>query len=389
MLVASAPVVHDPSPLLRSQRAFAQPTKSGKKSTPGWLGHTRNSTVQQITDISPMSAFSERLAGVSLKNTLKNLLSTKEGLIAFRAYLASTFCSQHLDFYLVCDELLQNAVSLDEKVSPGTDYLRAQAVAIYSSFVRPGATDEVNLPSTLVLQLATCALDTSASTIAVKFIQARDSVMELMSMGCLRNFIRSKYFTDYRLQRIRGASETSTSCSSTSFMSFADANTLNNMDGLFSQIEEPMETSCWLADLKTASISLPVSVCICDMQASDQAICFINPEFTRVTGYSLEESVGRNCRFLQGKDTEPEAVRHMQGAVELNHSIRVQITNYKKDGTEFINLLTMKPVWDRYNQVRYYVAVQFDLSSQSVNRNVVHELLWTDPVISLLPDRIA
>ena len=90
---------------------------------------------------------------------------------------------------------------------------------------------------------------------------------------------------------------------------------------------------------------------------------FVNKCFTSITGFSKEESIGRNCRFLQGPKTEPESIETIRNALTEGTICHVKITNYRKNGENFLNLLTLKPVYDADNEFRYTIGVQFEVTT--------------------------
>jgi PAS domain S-box-containing protein len=83
-----------------------------------------------------------------------------------------------------------------------------------------------------------------------------------------------------------------------------------------------------------------------------------------MTGYSQQEILGRNCRFLQGKDRDQEARFAMKQAIEKQQAAEVTIRNYRKDGELFFNHLTLTPLFDNDGRLIYYLGIQYD-----VNRN--------------------
>ena len=90
--------------------------------------------------------------------------------------------------------------------------------------------------------------------------------------------------------------------------------------------------------------ALPVSLVVTDPNAFDNPIVYVNPAFTRLTGYSAEAACGRNCRFLQGPLTDPEAVRRLREAVAADDAVTVSLLNYRADGSTFLNALHIAPV---------------------------------------------
>lgn len=94
----------------------------------------------------------------------------------------------------------------------------------------------------------------------------------------------------------------------------------------------------------------------------DNPVVFANDSFCRLTGYSRKEIVGRNCRFLQGEDTDQATVKKLHDAVEQIHPVEVDIRNYRKDGEPFWNRLLMAPVFDADNVLVYFFASQVDVT---------------------------
>ncbi len=103
---------------------------------------------------------------------------------------------------------------------------------------------------------------------------------------------------------------------------------------------------------------------ISDMGQPDSPLIYVNPAFERITGYSGDEALGRNCRFLQGVDTEPELVEKIRKAVLEGRGCQVVLKNYRKDGTPFWNDLRISPIFDSDGTLTHYVGVQNDITQQ-------------------------
>jgi PAS domain S-box-containing protein len=94
----------------------------------------------------------------------------------------------------------------------------------------------------------------------------------------------------------------------------------------------------------------------------DQPIVFVNDAFCRLTGYARAEILGRNCRFLQGKDTDQAVVSRLRDAVRAEVQLEIDIRNHRKDGKGFWNRLHIVPIHDDTGALVYYLASQIDIS---------------------------
>lgn len=101
---------------------------------------------------------------------------------------------------------------------------------------------------------------------------------------------------------------------------------------------------------------------ITDPKRPDNPIIFANNAFIDMTGYSREEIVGRNCRFLQGAETDQQIIGQVRKAIEDRREIAVEVVNYKKDGTSFWNALFISPVYNESGDLIYFFASQLDVS---------------------------
>ncbi len=105
-------------------------------------------------------------------------------------------------------------------------------------------------------------------------------------------------------------------------------------------------------------------IVITDVQAGDNPIVSTNPAFTAITGYRMEEAVGRNCRFLQGPGTDRAALAEIRAAIEQRRPCLVTLVNYRKDGTPFWQELSISPMHDTAGQLTHFIGVQSDVSER-------------------------
>lgn len=110
--------------------------------------------------------------------------------------------------------------------------------------------------------------------------------------------------------------------------------------------------------------SVSQGIVITDPGLPDNPVIFASPSFAQMTGYSLDEIIGRNCRFLQGKDTDPDAIEQIRQAIRLGRGCNVELMNYRKDGSSFWNNLTISTVLNEKGQITHFVGVQTDVTKR-------------------------
>ncbi len=108
----------------------------------------------------------------------------------------------------------------------------------------------------------------------------------------------------------------------------------------------------------------PMAVVISDPNLPENPLIFVNPAFTRITGYRADEVIGLNCRFLRGKDTDRALVAKLRAAIANRETFQEIILNYRKDGTPFWNELTVSPVLDGEGKLINFVGMQLDVTDR-------------------------
>ncbi len=101
---------------------------------------------------------------------------------------------------------------------------------------------------------------------------------------------------------------------------------------------------------------------VTDPRQFDNPVVFANDAFCRLSGYERHEILGRNCRFLQDADTDPETVRRIREAIACVQPIEIDIRNRRKNGDPFWNRLLVAPVFDAEGRLAYFFASQLDVS---------------------------
>ena len=101
---------------------------------------------------------------------------------------------------------------------------------------------------------------------------------------------------------------------------------------------------------------------VTDPRLPDNPIVLANNAFFEMTGYGADEVIGRNCRFLQGRDTDEASIAEIREAVADQREFTIEILNYHRDGRPFWNQLMLSPVFDEDGSLRYFFASQIDVT---------------------------
>ena len=134
----------------------------------------------------------------------------------------------------------------------------------------------------------------------------------------------------------------------------------------------------WRLLKERALESTAEGVVISDCTQPDMPVIYVNNAFTEITGYTYDEVVGKNCRFLQGKEANSAAAQEIRKAISAQQPCKVEILNYRKDGTTFWNRLSITPVRDEDGQVTHFIGIQSDVTrrrkAESSLRNINAQL---------------
>lgn len=126
--------------------------------------------------------------------------------------------------------------------------------------------------------------------------------------------------------------------------------------------EHPVDYQLYLKNLVLAEAAEGIT--ISDNLQPDNPIVYANEGFERLTGYGREDVLGRNCRFLQGEQTEPNKIAEIRNSIHAEKPCSVEILNYRKDGSTFWNLLSITPIRNEKGQVTNFIGIQSDITKR-------------------------
>ncbi|WP_311174183.1 PAS domain S-box protein [Halobellus ordinarius] len=129
-------------------------------------------------------------------------------------------------------------------------------------------------------------------------------------------------------------------------------------------ITERKEREEALARRTQAIEDAPVGISISDPDQEDNPLIYVNDAFVDITGYPRDEVLGKNCRFLQGENTDPDTVASIREAINAEEPVSVEIRNYRKNGSVFWNHLEIAPVRNDAGEVINYVGFQQDVTER-------------------------
>ena len=124
-------------------------------------------------------------------------------------------------------------------------------------------------------------------------------------------------------------------------------------------------------------------IVITDNRLPGNPIVFVNEAFENLTGYTKEEILNRNCRFLQGSDTNQLGLEVIRKATSEGKPCRVDLRNYRKEGTLFWNELSVAPICNQIGEVTHFVGIQKDITKQKKQEAVLFSQVKHDPLTRL------
>ncbi|HBB31491.1 MAG TPA: PAS domain S-box protein [Cyanobacteria bacterium UBA8803] len=143
-----------------------------------------------------------------------------------------------------------------------------------------------------------------------------------------------------------------------------DIHFLQGVGNVLATAIERQQREARLHLMERALASSSNGIVITEPNQPNNPVTYVNPAFESITGYSAEEVLGSNCRFLQGTDTDPSAIAQLAAAIQEQRECHVILQNYRKDGSRFWNELYISPVFDAEGYLTHFVGIQNDITER-------------------------
>ena len=129
----------------------------------------------------------------------------------------------------------------------------------------------------------------------------------------------------------------------------------------------------------------PIPSVISDPRLPDNPIVACNDAFCDLTGYPVEDVVGRNCRFLSGPATEPWLTEEIRRGVREHRPVLVEILNYKRSGEPFRNAVLVAPIYDENDALLYFLGSQLEIDAAAATPSSMRRIRAAEMVKALSP----
>lgn len=151
------------------------------------------------------------------------------------------------------------------------------------------------------------------------------------------------------------------------------------------EIDFLLSDSQWLSNTLALVEELPFCVSLATARSNRRGfpLVYVNKAFESSTGYHRNDIVGMNCSFLQSDASEVEQIEKLTKALATAQPVKIAITNKRKNGSNFLNLLAMKPIFDKDGNYAYVIGVQYDLTQPHAS---LRDIKAVDDLLSILPN---
>jgi len=337
--------------------------------------------------------------------SLKVILSTESGRKAFHDFLIEDNAVEVLRLLDAIEALRslptengdtddaelfsKGKAIVDQFMVSGSEQQPAVSSAVRAEVVDILSEHEVG-ESPQALGVETSRMNQERDRLMEILTQSQGDIFELLTPGTFTRFIKSEIYSKWQTDR---ASET---------LNLRDIALRHSFGGPVREdktsrscepslrdnapllVHESITSGSWLAGLVKATDDLPICICVSSARQDRRGfpIVFVNKMFIETTGYGFDDALDTNCKFLQSSSSmEPDQEEVIRIALREAKPVKVIITNHKKSGEQFKNLLAMKPIFDQHGAYRFVISVQFEARPG----NSMRMLNFANAMIEMLP----
>jgi len=348
---------------------------------------------EDSTKLHVLDAFVDTANIIYSIDSVKLLLGSSSGRDAFYQFLKSEHATENLNFFEAVDAF-RNSTNTNTSLSTTSSDLKTDIGNIIDKFLLPSSDEEVNVSSatkSLIVSMVKSATDNIRAevyeTIRNALEKAQQDILIIMALGAYPRFVKTKLYKDWKRNMEKSSLKTVTGGITTA--SIATTSLGLSVEAILDEeVGDLLKSGSWISNFMAATDNLPFCIAIASANKNRHGfpLIFVNKMFIKTTGYSYAEVIGQNCKFLQQKekeiiDAEKEQRLALTEALRDAKPVKVVITNYRKNGEKFLNLLSMKPIADQSGNYRYVVSIQFEVNDTSS----MNMLSIADSLTDLLP----
>ncbi len=218
--------------------------------------------------------------------------------------------------------------------------------------------------------------------------KALNEVISLLSMGAYPRFLESAFYKQLADEEIRLSSAIHLDQPNVR-SPLTPPNAIERAMAVMDKTESGrmVTANSWMASFLATAETLPLGISIASARRERPGypLVYVNPYLEKMSGYSRAELIGQSWRIMQGEVSEPEAVELLLTSLAAARKVQVVITNVRKCGGTFKNLLTLKPMFDAEENCIYFIGISVDLSEAG---SVEHGSKLVEQMSQTLPNNI-
>ena len=306
--------------------------------------------------VSSTTKFRDTSHGLVGLKEIYSMLQSDQSLRETFTFFLRNECGENLSFL---------STPFDFNAEYGTK-LKQQALGLLANAFDMPSTPTLTVKSALHASLENASIETTGlSLVDLHFMKQidenRKQIITLVIIGLFSAFLKSDAYQQWFWTRESPFPAPPASLHSSSLLQSQSLFTPFHSNDF--ELVGPKNS--WFQTLCHSFDNLPISISIADATQRRFPLLYVNSAFQEMSGFSLHEAIGQSNKFLQGGQVEETMGTVMTQTLAAGKACRVFISNKRKDGTPFRNLLSMKPIFSLDGTYRCVIGVQFDVTNKS------------------------